>query len=243
MIKRYLLVLALLLAAASTAFAIDRGLCNPRSTYIPKGTVALGLSGNYHSYNANGEQGYALYGLVTGLTGQITTAGASANLACFVADNMSLGVRFNYANTGIDVDNASLMSLLTLTNKHVAMETYTGSLAFRGYLPLFNSKVLALFGEVRMNGSLGYNKNYENSDRGKVGSYADVYSLSLGLYPGVSVFVTDAIAFEVSLPLLEGGYEWNQQIQGEAHDADTSHAFAQFQPSILGLNLGITIHF
>lgn len=240
--RRVLLLLAALFCFQALQ-AIDRGLGNPCSTFIPKGTVALGLSGNYHSYNASGEQGYSLYGLVTGLSGHITTAGASANLACFVADNMSLGLRFHYDNTGIDLDNASMMSLLSLSNKHVAMETYTGSLAFRGYVPLFNSKVLALFGEVRMNGSLGYNKNYENSDRGKVGSYADVYSLSLGLYPGVSVFVTDSIAFEVSLPLLEGGYEWNQQIQGEAHDAATSHAFAQFQPSILGLNLGITIHF
>lgn len=240
--KRVLLLLVSLLCFQALQ-AIDRGLGNPHSTYIPKGTVALGLSGNYHSYNAGGEQGYSLYGLVTDLSGQITTAGASASLACFVADNMSLGLRFQYAHTGIDLDNASMMSLLTLSNKHVATETYTGALAFRGYLPLFNSKVLALFGEARLNGSMGYNKDYENLDRGKVGSYADVSSLSLGLYPGVSVFVTDCIAFEVSLPLLEAGYEWTRQIQGQAHDAAGSHAFAQFQPGILGLHLGINIHF
>lgn len=230
-------------ALSLQARTIDRGLGSPVSEYIPAGSFQFGLFGGYNQFNSGGTQGATFFGLVNNLNGQISTGNLSLSGAYFVARNMSAGIRFTYGNTGIDCDSANLMSLMQFENQHVNMESFTGALTYRAYLPLFNSKVFALFGEARLNGKMGYTKNYQLQERGKVGTYADVYSVSLGLYPGMSFFVTDNVAVEISLPLLEGGYEWNRQITGGERESAQSHGFIAFQPGILGLNLGITFSF
>lgn len=243
------LLLALLVVIGSgelMAKRIDRGLGNPKSVYIPKGTVAIGAAGGYNRFNANGENlnsGASLAGLVTNLNGNAALWDVSASCFWFFQKNMSLGVRLGYNNVSADVNNLKVLSTLEFSNKHIVNSMFTGAIAYRAYIPLFNSKVVALFGETRLTGGFGYGKDYANSDRGKVGTYSDLYSVSLGLYPGISFFVMDIMSVEVSLPLLEGGYEWNLQIEGQAHESDLSHAFFNYKPSLLGLNLGVIFHF
>lgn len=244
-----LLFLALLVVMGSgelMAKRIDRGLGNPKAVYIPKGTVAIGAAGGYNRFNANGENlttGASLAGLVTNLNGNAALWDVSVSGFWFFQKNMALGVRLGYNNVSADVNNLKVLSTLEFSNKHVVNSLFTGAIAYRAYIPLFNSKVVALFGETRLTGGFGYGKDYANTERGKVGTYSDLYSVSLGLYPGISVFVTDFMSVEVSLPLLEGGYEWNLQIEGQAHESNLSHAFFNYKPSLLGLNLGIIFHF
>ena len=242
------IILALLLAAAGTAplSAIDRGLGNPKSVYIPKGTVAVSLTGGYNSWKATGEEltkGIALAGVIDEVNGDVALINVSTGLSWFVADNLSIGARFQYAHRDIDINNLSMLSLVNLSNKHFRRETYSGSLAVRGYLPLFDSKIVALFFEGRLSGSFGYGKNYAETDRGKEGRYSDLYSATLGLYPGLSVFATNRIAFEVSLPFLEGGLEWDKQIKGQAHDSALARKFVNFKPGLLGISAGVVYHF
>lgn len=71
---------------------------------------------------------------------------------------MAVGLRLGYTNTRVDVNNANLMDALKLSNKHVVNSLFTGALAFRAYLPMFNSKIFALFAEARLTGGFGYGK-------------------------------------------------------------------------------------
>ena len=246
MTKRFLLTILLAAACAAPLSAIDRGLGDPKSVYIPKGTVAVSLTGGYNSWKATGEeltQGIALAGVIEDVNGHVNLASAVAGLSWFVADNLSIGARFGYAQRDIDINNLAMLGLVNLTNKHFRRETFTGSLAVRGYLPLFDSRILALFFEGRLTGSFGYGKNYAETDRGKEGRYSDLYSATLGLYPGLSVFATDRIAFEVSLPFLEGGLEWDKQLKGQAHESALARKFVNFKPGLLGISAGVVYHF
>ncbi len=243
-----LLALAgLMTTVPAGAKSFDRGLGNPKKVYIQKGTVSVGAAAGYNRFNATGENatsGASIYGVVTNLNGNAGLLTASASASWFFKDNMSLGVRLGYNNTAIDINNAGLVvESLNFSNKHIVNQTFTGALAFRGYIPLFDSRILALFGEARLTGGFGYGKDYAETARGKEGTYSDIYTVALGLYPGVSVFVTDFLAVELSLPLLEGGYEWNIQTKGQAHDSALSRGFVNYKPSLLGVNLGIIFHF
>ncbi len=243
--------LVLMAAVAFVGFSvqaktIDRGLGNPKSVYIPKGSVQFGVSGGYNTFNAgnlNGSTGATFLGLVDKIQGNVSFANASAFVSGFISNNVSLGARFSYGYTSVNLDNAAILSQINLTNKHVDVMSLTGSIACRAYIPLFDSKWFALFAEGRLNGKMGYNKNYEQYEKGKAGTYADVYSVSLGLYPGISMFVTDNVALEISLPLVEGGMEWNKQLTDGSQESYMNRAFAQFQPGILGLNIGISFCF
>ena len=246
MTKRFFLTFLVAAACAAPLSAIDRGLGNPKSVYIPKGTVAVSLTGGYNSWKATGEEltkGIALAGVIDDVNGHVNLASVGAGLSWFVAENFSIGARFSYANRDIDINNLAMLGLVNLTNKHFRRETYAGSLSARGYLPLFDSKVVALFFEGRLSGSFGYGKNYAETDRGKEGRYSDLYSATLGLYPGLSVFATNRIAFEVSLPFLEGGLEWDKQIKGQAHDSALARKFLNFKPGLLGISAGVVYHF
>lgn len=208
MSKRSILTILAGVILCAPLGAIDRGLGNPKSLYVPKGTVAVSLTGGYNSWKATGEeltQGVALAGVIEDVNGHVNLAGVGAGLSWFVADNLSLGVRT--------------------------------------YLPLFNSRIVALFFEGRLSGSFGYGKNYADTERGKEGRYSDLYSATLGLYPGLSVFATDRIAFEVSIPFLEGGLEWDRQIKGQAHDSALTRKFVNFKPGLLGISAGVVYHF
>ena len=246
--KRFLLLatLAILICGSLEAKGIDRGLGNPYSVYIPQGTFSLGAAVGYNQYNAAGatsSAGATLLNVVTDVDGGVRVWNALANAYLFVADNMAVGLRLGYTNTQVDVNNANLMDALKLSNKHVVNSMFSGALAFRAYMPLFNSKIFALFAEARLTGGFGYGKDYAQTERGKEGTYSDLFQLSLGLYPGVSVFLADFVSLEVSLPLLEGGHEWNLQVKGQAHDSSLTHGFFNYKPNLLGLNLGVIFHF
>lgn len=243
---KLILALLSLVAAAAPLGAIDRGLGNPKSVYIPKGTVAISLTGGYNQWKATGEdlgQGVIVAGLIDEVNGHVKLASTAVGASWFLADNLSLGLRLSYDNQNIDVNHLELLSLVKLDNKHIRRETYSASLAMRSYLPLFNSKIVALFFEGRLSGSFGYGKNYADTSRGKEGRYSDLFSASLGLYPGLSIFATDRIAFEVSLPFLEGGLEWDNQIKGQAHDSALTRKFVNFKPGLTGLRAGVVYHF
>ena len=231
---------------AAQARTIDRGLGNPKSVYIPKGSWQFGLAGGYNNFTAGGlnnAQSATFLGLISDVKGNISFANASALTYYFAANNLGLGARFGFNYTGVNVDKASLMSMLDLSNQHTDVKTFAGSLAARYYIPLFNSKVFALFAEARLNGKIGYDKSYQQYEAGKTGTYADIYSISLGVYPGVCLFLTNNVAVELSLPLLEGGYEWDKQITNNEPAGLLGHTFVAFQPGLLGINLGITFSF
>lgn len=50
-----ILLLVSLLSGTASLSAFDRGLGDPKSVYIPRGTVAASLSGGYNSLSATGE--------------------------------------------------------------------------------------------------------------------------------------------------------------------------------------------
>lgn len=50
MYKRFFITILLTVACAAPLFAIDRGLGNPKSIYIPQGTVSISLTGGYNSW-------------------------------------------------------------------------------------------------------------------------------------------------------------------------------------------------
>jgi hypothetical protein len=243
--KKAVLTLALL-AVCSLSWGMDRKTGNPRSVYLEKGSVSLSLSGGYNHVDAGsltGGSNYSLMGLINNLSGKADVYDASFSGAWFFANNFSLVGRIGYSGLDIDLDSSSVMSTLELNNKHITRPMLTVGVGVRGYLPLFNSKIVALFGEVRLSGGFGSTKSYSVTERGKEGTFSDVNEIALGFYPGISVFLSDHVALEISLPLLEGGYSWDKEYEGQIPAARAAHAFGNFKPNLLKLNLGIVFNF
>ena len=231
-------ILLVVLMACGTVCAQGRGMFNNQAVYAEKGTKSVGLSFGYDRWDASGDDGVELLSLLTGLKGNVTVADFSASGSWFVKDNMAVGFRLGYDEVRMHVDSLDFASV-EMSDRHFLRQAFNGAAICRRYLPLFDGHILAMFVEGRLAGKIGYVKGYENTGNGKEGSYGDLYEISAGCYPGISVFVTDSFSFEMMIPLLEGGYNWQKQNGSEVTDGTLSHTFFNFKPDLIGLRMGL----
>ena len=237
-----LTLLLVLWSVAGAVCAQERGLANPKAVFIEKGTRSAGLSVGWDSWNAQGEDGVDLLGIVMGVKGSANLFDITASGAWFVKDNLSVGLRVGFSDARVDLDSTQFLGN-DQVDRHLIREALKASVTCRQYLPLFDGRIAALFVEGRLTGQTGFYKNYNMTAQGKEGSYMGLGSVSLGFYPGISVFATNRISFELSMPLLEGGYTWNDESSTQSADASLNHAFVRFKPALTGLNMGLIFHF
>ena len=73
-------------------------------------------------------------------------------------------------------------------------------------------------------------------------SLETINSLQLGICPGLTVFVTDFMASEVSLNM--GGYsvKWGKQRTNQIEEGKVRTSGANFKINLFSINLGVTFY-
>ena len=246
-----MILLAVIPAAAQKqkSAAFDRGLDNSGSIFIPKGMMTVGssISFNHYSIGEGGAEGYDIASLLTGIQGKLSTVRVSPAVMYFVKDNMAVGARLGYSYTSMDVDNAAIEldtdTNFDLSNHYYAGQSYFGSAVLRNYLPLFGSRIFAMFNEVRLGGGITQSKTYRLDEGEKDGTYSDGYKINVGLYPGLTAFLTNNFSFEVSLGVLSVSYTRDTQTRNQVETSSYSHFGTTYKPDLLELNFAMMYHF
>ncbi len=247
-IATFLLSLSLSAVASGPGKKFDRGFGEASSVFVPKGMVAAGASLSYHHYSAgNGDIGYEIMSLLTGIEGNLSTISIAPSAMYFIGNNTSVGARFGYSYTSLDMNGASVSldadNKFDFSNHYFKNQGYTGQFVLRNYLPLFGSKVFAMFNEVRIGGTLGQSKAYQMDGEEKDGTFTDSYALKIGLNPGLVAFLTNDFAFEVSLNVLECNYSYSKQTKNQVFTSSLSHFGTAFKPNLLSLSFSIMYYF
>ncbi len=235
---------SLALAAKEPEKKFDRGLGDASSVFVPKGMMTVGASISYHHYSAgNGDVGYELMSLITGMEGNLSTVKVSPALFYFIGKNTAVGARFGYSYTSMDMDKASISldsdNEFDLSNHYLKNQSYSGQFAVRNYVPLFGSRVFAMFNEVRIGGTKSQGKAFQYDGDEKNGTFSDGYALNIGVYPGVTVFLTNSLSFELALSVLECNYSYTKQTKNQVYTSSLSHFGTTFKPNLLGLSFSI----
>lgn len=257
-LKHIISTLLLLSCAAANIAAqeaeepvFDRGIGKANSLFIPKGTTGVGLNISYSNYNlGNGsdDAGYRmLFSLIGGVSGSLNTFGIAPQLSYFVADNISLGLKFDYSRTGFNLGslNLALGDALNFGIKDINFlkQGYTGSITLRDYMPIANSKRFAIFAELNVSGTYAQSEQYNhNPDGSKNGTYQDIYKVGLGVIPGVVCFVTNDAAFEVSVGVLGFNYQKTVQTTNQVEVSQMTSNNANFKINLLSISLGWTYY-
>ena len=230
---------------------VDRG--DLKATFIPKGMWMLGATVNYRSWENENQNLLVLKDLnMDGHTFSVSPA-----LGYFVANNVAIGLRYNYSrnyfylgnldlNLGEDF-NISLDDLYYLEHKH------QGSFFVRTYMPLFGSKVMGFFSEVRASYARTNGKNStgrRDEDLGintLDGTYEIVNMVQLGFTPGLSCFVTDFAAVECSIGVLGIDYKWSKYKNlhpdmDEYEYGKSRSGGANFKFNMFSINIGMTFY-
>ena len=228
----------------------DRGIGLPKNRFIPKGTVGGGLTVSYSSYalgNASDDAGYKmLFSLLSGIEGNMESFGLAPFMSYFVTDNLSVGLRFDYDYSSLDLGSAGMsvgdLVSFNLQDIGYTKQAYTGAIALRNYIPISDSKRFAMFAELRASGGYAQSESFEMKDGGKFGTYQDIYKLSIGLVPGLTCFVTNEIAIEASVGVL--GYDFQRVVQttNQVEVSQMVKKGANFKVNLLSINLGMSFY-
>ena len=227
------------------------------STFIPKGTVGFGAAVSYNTYNlgnAVNDAGYKmLFGLLTGIQGEVLTVGVAPYVSYFVMDNLSVGARFEYSKTSFGLQNLGIdvMDLgLGISDFYYNKNSYLGSLAARYYIPFGNSRRFAMFAELRGTGGYAQSETFNYSQgedasgisTDKLGTYQDIYKFNIGIIPGLTAFFTDNIALEMSVGLIGLDYQKVVQNTNQVDFSVAESSSANFKVNLLAINLGLSFY-
>ena len=255
--KKLLIIIASALVFSNAVMAeekgtevFDRGVGKMNSVFIPKGYIGGGLAFSYKTYdfgNSSGDTGYSmLFSLLSGIQGQMSTFGISPSCSYFIADNFSVGVRFDYDRSDLNLGNMSLslgdLASLNVNDYYLLRNTYSTALTGRYYMPIANSKRIAMFGELRLGFDCGQSASYKVQDGRKQGTYQNIYGASLGVVPGLCVFATNEICVEVSVGILGIDYQYVIQNTNKVETSTMQQSGANFKINPLSISLGMSFY-
>lgn len=234
----------------------DRGIGKSSSVFIPAGTVGAGASFSYNNYsfgNGMNDTGYQmLFSLIQNFQGNLMSFGIAPQVSYFIRDNLAVGARFDYDRSSLGLGNLdlSLSDALSLTvgNFNYLKQSYTGAVTLRNYIPFGQSKRFAMFTELRLTGGYGQSESYKAGfdevleEPYKTGTYQDIYQFEVGVVPGISAFVTNEVALEVSVGLLGFNYQKVEQVTNRVERSEMERNGVNFKINLLAINFGLSFY-
>lgn len=228
----------------------DRGIGKDNTCFIPKGSVGCGLSVSYNNYsigNASDDAGYKmLYSLIDGMHASLNSFGISPYVTYFFANNLSVGLRFDYEKSGFNLGNLDLALsddlAFSIKDLNYLRQGYSGAIALRNYMPIAGSRRFAIFAEVSASGTYAQSESYRHEDGNKFGTYQDIYKLSLGIVPGVVCFMTNEAALEVSVGVLGFDYQKTVQTTNQVEKSVMENSNANFKINLLSIKIGMSFY-
>lgn len=234
----------------------DRGIGRSTSVFIPAGTVGAGVSFSYNDYsfgNGLNDTGYQmLFSMIQNFRGNMMSFGIAPHVSYFIRDNLSVGARLDYDRSILGLANLDLALSdalsLSVGNFNYMKQSYTGAVTLRNYIPFGQSRRFAMFTELRLTGGYGQAESYrmgydEVLEEGyKSGTYQDIYQFEVGLVPGLSAFVTNEVALEVSVGLLGFNYQKVEQVTNQVERSEMERNGVNFRINLLAINFGLSFY-
>lgn len=229
----------------------DRGIGTSTTVFVPKGTITTGVNFSYSTIDLGqsaDDAGYSmLFDLLGGLKGSMYSFGLAPHLSYFVGNNLSVGARFDYDRSSLDIGNAALSISddigFSVADYHTLKHTFSGSLTLRYYMSIANSKRFAIFAEARATGAYGQSKTWKVDGDDKYGTYQTTQEGALTFVPGISIFAQDNVAVEVAIGILGINYSRTEQIRNQVEHSVMRTSGANFKINPLSIEIGTNFYF
>lgn len=219
---------------------IDRGIM--QSVFIPKGQWMAGGTVSYSEH----EEDNLNFLVIKDVSGLGYTFNVSPYIGYFFKDNIAAGVRFAYNRTYLDMPNFELNLgedfNISLKDLYYLEHQYEVSGFLRTYMPIGKSKIFGLFNEVRLTYGYGVGKNSTGSDTEYDGTFERSHNLQIGIAPGMTAFVTDWSAVEVSVGVMGYNFKWQNQKTNQIETGTRRTSSGNFKINLFSINIGMTFY-
>lgn len=243
----------MLLRALSLAFAVLAGaLCAcaqeefkrdlEEVSFVPKGAWVSGVN---VSYNQADQNNYAFL-VLENINANNYSFKVSPTVMYAFADNLTTGARFSYNRQctklrSTDVVISSDMNL-NVDNLYSLSHNYCGALLFRNYMSLGASTRFGLFNEVQLQLGGGQAKMISGVGESLTGTYEENFVCSVGLAPGMSVFLNNYSALEVNVGVLGFEYNYTRSITDQIYVAHRRTQYANFKVNLFSITFGVMFY-
>lgn len=219
---------------------IDRGIM--QMVFIPKGQWMAGGTVSYSEH----EEDNLNFLVIKNVEGLGYTFNVSPYVGYFFKDNMAVGFRFGYNRTYLDMANFELNLgedfNINLKDLYYLEHEYQVSGFLRTYMPIGKSKIFGLFNELRLTYAYGVGKNSTGSNTEYDGTYEQAHNLQIGIAPGMSAFITNWSAVEVSVGVMGYNFKWQNQKTNQIETGMRRTSSGNFKINLFSINIGMTFY-
>lgn len=209
--------------------------------FIPQGTWMAGGTVSYSEH----DQDNLNFLVIKDVEGNGYNFSVSPYAGYFFRNNMAAGIRFAYRRNYLDLGNMDIdLGDLTLSfnDLYYLEHKYEVSGFFRSYIPVGRSKVFGLFNEMRLTYGYGEGKNSTGSGTEYDGTYQTVQNFQIGFAPGLTAFITNRAAAEVSVGVMGFDFKWIDQKTNQVETGKRRVSSGNFKINLFSINLGMTFY-
>ncbi len=211
--------------------------------FIPKGSWNSGITVSYGELDA---KNYKLL-ILDDVKGEGYTFKISPHASYFFRNDLAVGLRADYKRSYIDLGsiNLDLGDDLSFDIKDYSYLSHgvNTSLYLRSYTSLGKSKVFAFFAEGALTYGYSQGKTISGSGDDMTGTFQTRNHFQIGVTPGLTAFVTNNIAVEVSVDVLGLDFQWINQKTNQVETGSFRTSAANFNINLFSINLGICSYF
>lgn len=213
-----------------------------QTTFVPKGQWITGIN---VSYSQSNQSNYTFFALEH-LNGDTYSFKLSPMLFYAFQDNWAAGGRFAYQrqSTKIDSGYLNLGEDTNYTIDHlyrIAQNYYVGA-GLRNYISLGNTMRFGLFNEVQLQMGGGQAKIINGSGKDLTGTYERNFNLSVGLQPGMVVFLNNYSAIETSVGVLGFNYTHTKATTDRIYESKRNTKSANFRINLFSIQFGAAFY-
>lgn len=163
-----------------------------------------------------------------------------------IKDNLGIGVKAGFERARIHIDKANLNLgddlSFGVNNVRYINQQWSGTVFMRNFLSLFKSRQFGLFNDLELTFGGGTSKMVSGTGDAVKGTYESVFKTSIGISPGIMVFMHNIAAIEVSVGVLGFSTTSRKQITNQVYEGSRRNTGAQFGVDLLSIKLGGTIY-
>ena len=218
---------------------IDRDV--QKAVFIPKGTWMVGGSVSYSEHDESNLN----FLIMKDVEGKGYNFSVSPYLGYFFRDNIAAGFRFTYNRDYLDLGNMDInLGDITLSfdDLYYLEHKYEATGFLRTYIPIGRSKIFGLFNEARITYGYGKGKNSTGSGTTYDGTFQTVQNLQIGFAPGLTAFITNWSAVEVSVGVMGFDFKWIDQQTNQVEEGSMRTSSGNFKINLFSINIGMTFY-
>lgn len=234
-----MVILSLLLPLSAWGQKFDRGIdMSNQPVFVQKGTWMVGGGASWALHSNDKARLLVIEGInSTGYTMSISPA------ACYmIKDNMGVGMRVGYKRDMFLLDSAKVNigdAALEFANYHAISQSFEIQGLTRFYIPVGNSKRIALFNEIQLGYTFGQGKVMDGHSLDVVGSYEVSNSVALNVCPGFMAFISDHLALDVNVNMLGIHFDWTDQTHNQVAHGSRNVSFINFKINLLAIGFSL----